>query len=93
MPGDNSKDETTDLDARRRRIVWRASHRGTKEMDLMLGRFAAAKVSTFEESELAAFEDLLARPDPDLSEELLSRTTRSGDRLISSIRRFHGLED
>ena len=31
---------TDDVETRRRRAAYRASHRGTKEMDWMLGRYA-----------------------------------------------------
>jgi antitoxin CptB len=92
MPVDNSKDDTVGLDARRRRLLWRASHRGTKEMDLMLGRFAEARLAGLSDGELLAFEELLARPDPDLSEELLSGKVNGAAGLIGQIRRFHGLE-
>ena len=33
---------TDDVERRRRRAVYRACHRGTKEMDWILGRFRAA---------------------------------------------------
>ena len=35
----------SDLGMRRRRALWRATHRGSKEMDFLLGRFAEAAVS------------------------------------------------
>ncbi len=34
-----------DIEVRRRRAVWRAGHRGTKELDLLVGRFAAAHLA------------------------------------------------
>lgn len=51
---------------RRKRLLFRASHRGFKEADLILGGFAAEAVATMSEAELDAFEALLAQPDHDL---------------------------
>jgi antitoxin CptB len=57
--------DTTD-DARRKRLLYRAQHRGFKEADLLIGGFAAAFLAAMTESELAEFETLLQFPDPDL---------------------------
>lgn len=58
--------ETTGLDlaARRRRLKFRAWHRGMREVDLILGRFADASLDGMTEPDLAAFEALLDVPDP-----------------------------
>ena len=53
-------------DVRRRRIAFRAWHRGTLEMDLIMGRFADAHLAGLSDAELDAFEALLEWPDPDL---------------------------
>jgi antitoxin CptB len=58
--------EARSIEARRKRLFFRAWHRGTREMDLMLGRFADEVVSTLDERSLAEFEALLKLPDPDL---------------------------
>lgn len=55
-----------DLDLRRRRARYRAWHRGTREMDLILGPFADAALPDMGEGDLAAFEALLEVPDGDL---------------------------
>lgn len=54
------------LDVRRRRILFRAWHRGTREMDLLMGRFADAQIEGLSEDEVAAFEILIEVEDPDL---------------------------
>ena len=54
------------LDARRRRVLFRAWHRGTREMDLILGRFADAAVAAMSDDELDQFEALMEVSDPDL---------------------------
>jgi antitoxin CptB len=54
------------LDDRRKRLLFRCWHRGTREMDLVLGRFADAEIANLSEHELAEFEHLMDVPDPDL---------------------------
>jgi antitoxin CptB len=54
------------LDPRRRKILFRAWHRGMRELDLIMGRFADAALADFNETELAEFERLLDVPDPDM---------------------------
>jgi antitoxin CptB len=54
------------LDDRRKRLLFRCWHRGTREMDLILGRFADAGIAGFTEDELAQLERLVEAPDPDL---------------------------
>jgi len=54
------------LDHRRRRLLFRAWHRGTREVDLITGRFADAHIGTLSETELAEFERLMEVPEQDL---------------------------
>ncbi|MDR6955568.1 antitoxin CptB [Ancylobacter sp. 3268] len=54
------------LDPRRRRLLFRAWHRGTREMDLLMGRFADALLPEMSEEEVDAFEILIEIEDPDL---------------------------
>lgn len=54
------------LDARRRRIKFRAWHRGMLETDLLLGRFADAELERLTERELDDFEALLEALDRDV---------------------------
>jgi antitoxin CptB len=60
------------LDARRKRLLFRCWHRGTREMDLILGRFADSAISTLTDDELAQLERLIEVPDPDLYAALTS---------------------
>jgi antitoxin CptB len=57
---------TAGLDARRRRIHFRAWHRGMREMDLILGQFSDARIADLSEAELDEFETLMAEPDRDI---------------------------
>jgi antitoxin CptB len=61
------------LDPRRRRLVFRAHHRGTKEADLMIGGFVSRSVAAMSEGELDALEALLELPDVDLADWLTGR--------------------
>jgi antitoxin CptB len=54
------------LDDRRKRLLFRCWHRGTREMDLILGRFADAEIAGLSEHELSQFEHLIEVPDHDL---------------------------
>jgi len=54
------------LDARRRKLLFRAWHRGMREMDLIMGRFADAAIGQLSEDELAEFEALIEVPDRQL---------------------------
>ena len=40
------------LDDRRKRLLFRCWHRGTREMDLILGRFADAEIADLTDDEL-----------------------------------------
>ena len=54
------------LDERRKRLLFRCWHRGTREMDLILGRFADSAIADLPDGDLAELERLLEVPDPDL---------------------------
>lgn len=54
------------LDPRRRRIKFRAWHRGTREMDLLMGRFADAELAGLTHAELDDLERLMEAPDRDM---------------------------
>jgi antitoxin CptB len=84
---------TDDLDTRRRRASYRAHHRGTKEMDLLMGRYADARLPAFSSDELAHFETFLSLPDPMLQGWIFSERTEGGEfkDLIADMRVFHRL--
>jgi antitoxin CptB len=51
------------LDPRRRRLLFRSWHRGIREMDLVLGRFADAHIAELSDAELDEYETWLEIPD------------------------------
>lgn len=54
------------LDPRRKKALFRAWHRGTKEMDFVMGHFADAHIATLSETDLDDFERLLDVSDREL---------------------------
>ena len=72
-------DKNEDLDNKRRRLVFRSSHRGTKEMDIIMGNFAAEHVPDMNEEELAEYDQLLCNNDPDLYNWITGKETPPDD--------------
>jgi antitoxin CptB len=70
MPTEHEK-----LDNIRKRLAWRASRRGIKEMDIIVGGYADAHLPTMSAKDLITFEALLEIPD----QQLLSWVTRQED--------------
>ena len=92
---DPMPDTRNDLDARRRRALYRAGHRGTKEMDWLLGRFAEAELGAMDDAEVDAFEEFLALPDPDIERWLLRPDAalpegQTGS-FVARLKQFHDL--
>lgn len=54
------------LDPRRRKLLFRAWHRGIKEMDLILGGFADAQLAAMNDGDLDEFELMLETSDREL---------------------------
>ena len=54
------------LDARRRKILFRAWRRGLRELDLVMGQFADMNLPAMTEAEVDEFESLLDIPDPQI---------------------------
>ncbi len=57
--------ETAD-EIRRKRLRFRSWHRGTRELDLMLGRFADLYIDDLTTQQLDRYEALIDQPDPDI---------------------------
>ena len=85
---------TDDVDMRRRRARYRARHRGTKEMDYMIGRFADAKVPQLSGPDLSRFERFIEVPDPLLHAWCFDsggEVAAEFEDLVLGVRAFHGL--
>ena len=70
MTGDQIAEEEAGL---RRRLLFQSRHRGVKELDLILGRFAERVLADFDMAELQQFAVLLGEPDPDIYDWLVGR--------------------
>lgn len=85
------KDAGEDLAMRLRRLRYRAWHRGTKEMDLMLGPYADARLDAMDTGELDRFERLLEEADTDLLQWLVGQEPAPADadhELLADLLRF-----
>lgn len=58
--------DTEDLEAKRKRLRYRSWHRGTREMDLLVGSFADRRLEGLDAEQLTRYEELLLESDPDL---------------------------
>jgi antitoxin CptB len=65
--------EHATLDSRRKRLLYRSTHRGTFENDHMLGGFVRTHLLDFTDGDLDALEELLEIPDVDLADWLTGR--------------------
>ncbi len=61
------------MDARRRKLLFRANHRGFKEMDMMMGEFAGKHLEQMDEKALDEFERLLDTDDQDVYGWIIGR--------------------
>ena len=80
------------LDERRRRLLFRAWHRGMREVDLITGRFADAHIGSLSDVEVGEFEQLMDVPEPDLLNWVMGAvdTPVSHDTpLFRRLREFH----
>ncbi len=68
-----SEPEYDALDQRRRRLLYRATHRGTKENDLLIGGFVSRHIALLSQTEIESLEDLLELPETDLADWLTGR--------------------
>lgn len=58
-------EKTPDLETRRRRLLFRAWHRGTKEADIMLGNFVKQNLEDFGPEDCVWLEALLEETEHD----------------------------
>ncbi|MDE2240091.1 MAG: succinate dehydrogenase assembly factor 2 [Rhodospirillales bacterium] len=68
-----TEDQNAPLDTRRKRVLYRANHRGTYENDLMIGGFVRARIVAMSEQELDEIEAVMEFPDAELADWLTGR--------------------
>jgi len=82
------------LDPRRRRVLYRAWRRGTREMDLLLGRFADAVIGDLPDTEIDQFERLIEQIDAEIFDWVIGRVPVPHEQDTALFRRlcaFHGV--
>jgi antitoxin CptB len=80
------------LDPRRRKLLFQSWHRGIREMDLIMGRFADSCIADLSDDELDAYEQLMAVPDRDLYAWIIGERAAPADFdtvLFHRLRSFH----
>jgi antitoxin CptB len=60
-------------DFRKKRLLFRSWHRGTRESDLILGRFAEAHLAGFDAAQLGRYEALLECSDAEIFDWVAGR--------------------
>ncbi len=73
------EDIVENIEVRRKRLRYRSWHRGTQEMDLILGHFADAHLPNYQTLELDRFEKLIDEQDTDLLKWVLGQETLPND--------------
>ena len=80
------------LDPRRRRLLFRSWHRGIREADLIMGRFADAHIGELSEAELDQYEQLLEAQEQDLLAWMVGQSEVPADQdtpMFRRVREFH----
>jgi antitoxin CptB len=83
-----SEPEPASRDPRRRRLLYRATHRGTYENDILLGGFVQRHIDALDESDLEALEALLELPENDLADWLTGRAPMPAEPDLPMLRRI-----
>jgi len=75
-----------DLEAYKKKITYKAAHRGSKEMDILLGNFINKYIELFNENELNIFDSILDCDDDDIYQWMIGKKdvpTRYENRVFS----------
>ena len=83
------------LEDRKRRLAWRATHRGTKEADMLVGGFWHAASAEWGEAEVTWFEALMHEQDADILAWAIGSAqppARFADGLMPAMRRLDYIE-
>ncbi len=81
------------MDDRRKRLIYRATHCGMKENDVLLGKFALVKLADMTDDEADQFENLMNHSDNDLYNWITGREPTPGfvdSPVLRMIKDFNG---
>ena len=87
----SNKQKIPKISKQRKKMLYRCWHRGTQEMDLILGHFANQHLEKYNQSELNRFEKLMDEQDTDLLAWILGQQPIPSDvdaELINQLREF-----
>jgi antitoxin CptB len=87
-----TQSETSLIDARRRKVQYRAWHRGMREMDLIFGKFVDQNIALLSESDLDALEVLMEEIDRDIFMWLTGEITvpaQFDTEIYRAVKEFH----
>ena len=62
-----------DLETYKKKLIFKASHRGSKEMDILLGNFIKKYIELFNENELGLFNTILECDDDDIYQWIIGK--------------------
>ena len=83
---------TQDNDTRLQRLRYRAARRGSRELDLLLGRYAEHALETMNDDELEEFAAFLGCPDPLIQAWIMKDDDAAAGefgKLVKRIQLFH----
>jgi antitoxin CptB len=86
--------EHSSLTDKQKRLIYRANHRGTKEMDWLMGKFVETNVALMDENKVDHVDELLKLAEPEIEAWLMGKSSdypEEFDDLIKEIQMFHKL--
>ncbi|MCE3255896.1 MAG: hypothetical protein K0R25_1390 [Rickettsiaceae bacterium] len=74
-------------------LLYKSLHRGCKETDILLGKFAESNIRKFGDEDLTIYSDLVLEDDVMIYDWILqiSQAPKKYQNLINNIRQFHNL--
>ncbi len=86
--------EHSSLTDKQKRLIYRANHRGTKEMDWLMGKFVETNVALMDENKVDHVDELLKLAEPEIEAWLMGKSSDYPEEftdLIKEIQTFHKL--
>lgn len=77
-----------EIEKKRKRLIFRSWHRGTKEMDLLMGTFADRNVHDMGADEIEQYDEMLNCSDPDLYNWISGRETPPANQMSAVLEKF-----
>ncbi len=84
----------SEMENLRRELLYKSTHRGCKETDILLGKYAEARLTTMDHATLNAYQELIEQPDNDIYDWITDKAalpTNLNAKLIYDIKQFHAL--